>query len=461
MAQALRALTLWLSVLPVLAIPFLTGGVGRSDAMSAATVELCGGLVCLAAGLAASSVVRTRSGALTLAYALAAAAFGAGVFFAAVLCSRPHPGGASLRDLWMEGFALATGSGGGTILAYGRSYPIAPTMAFYMRSPGFFQMSYGWSAHLVTPALAWRWTQALGCELAASLLTLYVALALGAAAVERSWRDKPPSVRRENWIRRFCTPLFQGWFRRRMGQALERNPVAWLQQYSWKARISKWGLCAGLMLAESWLILWPSETNAWRAGMQEMYELQLALAAVSAAMFTFAGVNGFLSEKRNGALELLLVTPISVNKIISGRAWGLWKQFLPAGLTLLLGELAVLSLGATSSPHWAMGRGESWFVTDEWLLRLFFCVNAFVALPVFATYAALRLKNLAGAAALTWAGIALVGATFGLVWSTVAAMAGELPFPVVCGLMTAINGGFMALAFFLLRHSLSRRIYAF
>jgi ABC-type transport system involved in cytochrome c biogenesis permease component len=48
------------------------------------------------------------------------------------------------------------------------------------------------------------------------------------------------------------------------------------------------------------------------------------------AAYTYAGVNGFLQEKKSGALELILVSPISVNQIIFGRVWGLWKQFLPS-----------------------------------------------------------------------------------------------------------------------------------
>jgi len=471
-AQGLRALTLWLTVLPVLTVPFLTGGVSWGDAASAAGIEFCAGVICLAGGLAASSLAKARTGALLLAYGLSAGLVMLTILFGSALRFVPVAGRFPLRDLWLDGFALATGNGGQAI--FGPNVYYSMMVVSFMRAggpriPGFNygwspqmgQMSYGWTAHLVTPGLARAWVQSLACAAAFSLLILYVALALGAAAVERSWRDKPPSARAEKMARRFCSPLFQGWFRRRMELALERNPVAWLQQYSWKARVSKWGLCAGLMVAESLLILWPGEANAWWSGMEQMYQMQLALVVVSAAMFTFAGVSGFLNEKRNGALELLLVTPISVNKIIAGRAWGLWKQFLPAGVTLLVGEIAVLSLGATTSVHWALGRGESWYVRDEWLLRLFFCVNAFAALPVFATYAALRLKNLAGAAALTWVGIGLMAATFGLVWSTADAMVGEVPFPTVCGLMAAINGGFIALAFFLLRHSLARRIYAF
>lgn len=78
LAQALRAATLWLAVLPVLTIPFLTGGVSWIDAASASVIELCAGLICLAAGMIASSLAKSRTAALLLAYLLAGVLLAAG-----------------------------------------------------------------------------------------------------------------------------------------------------------------------------------------------------------------------------------------------------------------------------------------------------------------------------------------------------------------------------------------------
>jgi ABC-type transport system involved in multi-copper enzyme maturation permease subunit len=70
LAQGLRAFTLWLAVLPLLTIPFLTGGVTWFDALSALSLEFCATVLCLAAGLLASSLARERNTAFLLALRL-------------------------------------------------------------------------------------------------------------------------------------------------------------------------------------------------------------------------------------------------------------------------------------------------------------------------------------------------------------------------------------------------------
>jgi ABC-type transport system involved in multi-copper enzyme maturation permease subunit len=72
LAQGLRAFTLWLAVLPLLTIPFTTGGVTWFDAGSALSLQFCATVLCLAAGLLASSLARERNTAFLLAYVFAA-----------------------------------------------------------------------------------------------------------------------------------------------------------------------------------------------------------------------------------------------------------------------------------------------------------------------------------------------------------------------------------------------------
>ena len=71
LAQGLRAFTLWLAALPLLTIPFMTGGITWFDAFSALSLEFCAAVLCLAAGLLASSLARERNTAFLLAYLLA------------------------------------------------------------------------------------------------------------------------------------------------------------------------------------------------------------------------------------------------------------------------------------------------------------------------------------------------------------------------------------------------------
>ena len=163
-------------------------------------------------------------------------------------------------------------------------------------------------------------------------------------------------------------------------------------------------------------------------------------------IYTFAGVSGFLEEKRSGALELLLVTPLSVNRLIFGRVWGLWKQFLPAALVLA---------SFYTDRQWQMylSHGD-WFGEVQTELIL---VCGFLTLPIVATYFALRVKNLIVAAVLTWVSLclpAISGGSTGLI-------AGYVDMGFTALVVFFSYAAFAGLACFLLRHSLSRRIYSF
>jgi ABC-type Na+ efflux pump permease subunit len=222
-----------------------------------------------------------------------------------------------------------------------------------------------------------------------------------------------------------------------MQRTLDRNPIAWLQQYSWKARMNKWGLCLAFMLIECAVgYSQPSDLDTAHK------TLLLALAGI----YTFAGVSGFLEDKRSGALELLLVTPISVNKLIFGRVWGLWKQFLPAGMVLAI----------------CFFYDENFFRNSREAAQagLFWAI-LFLTLPVFATYFALRVKNLIVAAALTWVALWIPGF---FVQVSFVAFVGEFDGLEMSSVLPALffsYAAFALLACFLLRHSLSRRIFSF
>ncbi len=102
LAQALRALTLWVSVAPVLAIPFVMGGIGWADASAFLALEFSALMLCLAAGLLASTLVRGRGAAFVLALIL-------GVSFVEIFCllvSFCFLSLASLMADWPIGYAL-------------------------------------------------------------------------------------------------------------------------------------------------------------------------------------------------------------------------------------------------------------------------------------------------------------------------------------------------------------------
>ena len=93
---------------------------------------------------------------------------------------------------------------------------------------------------------------------------------------------------------------------------MDRNPIAWLQEYSWTARLTKWG----------WLVL---------AIVGEVFGPQNVMWVLIGAI-AFAATASFRREQEAGSLELLLVTPLGEWQLIKGRLWGLFCHFLPAVL---------------------------------------------------------------------------------------------------------------------------------
>jgi hypothetical protein len=500
---------LWLAVLPVIIIPFVTGGVTIGDVASAVTIEFCVTLLCLAAGILASTLAKARGTAFILAACFGVAfvylfvgLLGLGFFWQTRSPGQP----VRLTQIMSSGQYLITGQSGGNVVLGalgvrasqipGRRAPIVvggPGVSYSYTPLGgittitrrgvtttLFLWQVGWDSYFSAPATrnVWR-SLLLQSWLGVPLLFLLV-LRFAARQMDRSWQDQPPPLRRENWIKTYCMPLARERFARQMRATLEWNPIAWLQQYSWKARLSKWTLCLGFVALEC-------AANATSA--TGMMDAQFLMLLIFAAAFTFVGVNGFLTEKKSGALELLLVTPVSPNQIIWGRVWGLWQQFLPAGATLLLLWLFAQSfpinswglypVPANSGIIWSLltstltqyflpwSFNASYYVqsthfVDNPGFQIFVTAIGFLTLPVFATYFALRVKNLIVAAVLTW--LALFLCPY-FAFTALAFRAGSfhtgVPQASLYAAVFLSNLAFALLACFLLRHSLSRRIYSF
>ncbi len=221
--------------------------------------------------------------------------------------------------------------------------------------------------------------------------------------------------------------------------------MAWLQQYSWKTRAIKWVLCLAFVVIATALLYSDINPDTFVETIDPVL-----LLAIAAGM-TFAGVNSFAEEKRSGALELILVTPIPINKIIFGRVCGVWEQFLPAALILGFLDVCLRAWGRESGLHYYVS------------LLPVICV--FLTLPVIALYAALRVKNQITAAAMTCFLLLLPYLFITLlVWTLVQIeFLDDFNIPdfwgtTVCPLA---NLALAAGAFFLLRHRLTRRLYSF
>jgi ABC-type Na+ efflux pump permease subunit len=201
--------------------------------------------------------------------------------------------------------------------------------------------------------------------------------------MQGSWQEKGPSPRRESWIKTYCLPRARERFARQMRRTLEWNPIAWLQQFSWKARLSKWSLCLLVIVLEGALFL--ARVRPYSLG--GLVTIPILIFAVA---YTAAGVNGFLEEKKSGALEIILVSPLSVKHIIFGRVWGLWRQFLPSVIVLCACEVARQMI----HPHPGGYGGDYW--EGNWgayCIKDLEMVAVFLTLPFIATRFALASNN--------------------------------------------------------------------
>ena len=217
--------------------------------------------------------------------------------------------------------------------------------------------------------------------LAGSLLIFFLVMLFAAFRLKSSWQENTSSPR-QLWLQKtFCTPRF--WldrFQRRNQERLSRNPVGWLQQYSWSARLSKWGWCFAIIAFVSWLV--GTDFTLLHQGCTLLKNGMLVSIA-------FSAVGSFQREKQNGALELLLVTPLRENQIIWGRLWGIWGQVHPAFFILILSVIA------------APNRYYANFGGDRPEFEIFPAVRDFIVVPIVGLCFALRVKNFLAAWFLT------------------------------------------------------------
>jgi ABC-type Na+ efflux pump permease subunit len=103
--------------------------------------------------------------------------------------------------------------------------------------------------------------------------------------------------------------------------------VGWLAQYSWQARLIKWGWVLAVAIMEFWF-------RASAANWQTVLERHEQMAGLLLLTLAANSAITFHTERRTGAFELLLVSPLRPEQIAWGRLRGLVAQALPAGMLL-------------------------------------------------------------------------------------------------------------------------------
>lgn len=337
-AHSLRALNLLLTMIPFQILPVVLGGVTWAEIVFANTVNLASILLALAAGMLASALSRSWWRALPLALLLAAlylVLFTATLLLvnpaahrtpvvpvAAAITPFPFPVDSAvagwLAAPWGERLRLQflnlhelqiqlSGATGGAGLFASRPGELASTVA---------------ASLVVVAGVAW-WSH------------LAAAWTIGA-----NWSRRPPSGRIQRWHHFWATPRFlRSLLQQRLAAAMDRNPVGWFHQRSWRARCLKWGWFLAVAIASA-LVLRETLVNYWSVPGTLRFVAGVLLVGVA-----FTAASSFRQEVESGSFELLLVSPLPAPLILGGRTRGVMSQYLPAcGLLVIVWGAVYLDL---------------------------------------------------------------------------------------------------------------------
>jgi ABC-type transport system involved in multi-copper enzyme maturation permease subunit len=153
---------------------------------------------------------------------------------------------------------------------------------------------------------------------------------------------------------------------RRVSQAwLDRNPIVWLADYQHSGRSGLWVfVIAGILT----FAIFASLMGGWLFVGGPVFMSVLVLHLVLLLRTPALAASAFLEDRRSGALELLLTTPLSDEEIVDGRMLGLKRALLRPVAAVLTADLICLvggwlELGWPGGALWTLGMLALWLWT--------------------------------------------------------------------------------------------------
>jgi ABC-type transport system involved in multi-copper enzyme maturation permease subunit len=328
LSSALVAFTNLLAIFPMLALPFLIGGVSF-DLFLATTAGLPAlMLLALALSLLASAVTREGSAAVVLTFVL-------GVFLCgvtpAIYLAQSHFSPGATPSPW--GLRLSPAYGPFLIQTSFRSGFGAVARAEFWAN---MLVTFGWSA---------------------------LALSTAAFTLKRLWRDQEEqgfSGWRERWFE-----LVHGSreARRRLAESwLGVNPFVWLASRDRQPATLGWLVVAGIILV--WLLCWAAWTSRWPS-VQSFFITATLMNSVLAWLTRHTAAQAIGRPRREGAYELLLTTPLAPSEIVSGTLEAVRAHFQALANFVLCLNMAMM-LGGLLTRSWNRGALIAYFIV--WLL---------------------------------------------------------------------------------------------
>jgi ABC-type transport system involved in multi-copper enzyme maturation permease subunit len=335
-----------LAVFPLLAVPLLVGGMTNGELWRMALVLVNTFLFSLAVGLFVSSVSRDEQQAM-----------GANLGLLLLLAAVPAA---------FAGLLIASGVGPGPRVD--KLFFSCPVYSFWRGADAHYKVSRGhfwWS-------IATTFT-----------LTLLLVL-LACRMAPRSWQDKPVSPRSRKGERR------RRWRRWREGneekartfreRLLAQNAYSWLAARPYLKSSYVW-TSLGLM------VVWWVFTALMIGHIDDSanFTLALLLNGMLKLWITSEAGHQLAEDKKSGAFELLLATPLTVRDMVRGQWLALRWQFLKPLTAAVVSELALMMFI----------RSRADFAQDRciWLAGILMLLADVMTLGWVAMSAALTAKN--------------------------------------------------------------------
>ena len=355
-ASSVNAVYGLMAIFPVMTLPLLLGGIAYADVGRMALVLLNTLWFSLAVGLLVSSFSRHDRKAQVAAFLLMFGVTAAWPMF---------------MSWWGEWAGVRLSPS-----IYSPSPVFSFVQAFdrqFVKDPGLFWLSFG-----IVHAMGW------------------ICLLMAGFIVPRVWQDKPAAAGSKKWKER--------WREWRNGSAAQRRsyreqllkvtPFYWLSS---RDRLKPVYLLLVLAVAALvWMGLW------WKEGTHQMIDqgtfvlTALILHTVLKVWLCSEATRLFAEDKKSGALELTLSTPLTVREILEGQFLGLLRQFGPATGIILLLDILMMVVGAQRGS----GSGDS-----SWVIMCFAGILVLVldlfTLPTLGMWLALTSKRASRAALLT------------------------------------------------------------
>lgn len=338
-----------LAAFPVLAISLLMGGVTSGEFWRVTLVAANLLFFSLAVGMFASAICRDERKAMSLAFFLV---------FLILVATPAIEFGLNLAD-----------------------HQRADTTAWLIPSPAFacfsafgsrlgFKAGDFWTTVLLTHGYAW------------------IFLVLASSIVPQSWQDKTAAVPQ---FRAFWRLLFKSNAKAeiaRRTRLLEINPFLWLAARDPLKTIFLWSVL--LVLSALWIcaaVKWPKD---WLSIPSYIFAAVL-LHTVLKFWIASEACHRFVQDRKSGALELLLSTPLSVQEILRGQRLALFRQFAGPATCVLAVDFLFLILGLKDRD---LNRGEEFtFWTMLWLIGMTVFVMDLFALSWVSMWSGLSSKQ--------------------------------------------------------------------